>query len=244
MMGFFHQICLLDSGKVAPMSNTRLVDFLLPSAMLIAAIFLPAAKAAAAAQAAFADEEARATLRQAVVFHRQARDIAFRFEAEIYNADLDKRDKYRGRLLLKDSSRFRLEIPGGTYVSDGKSFWEYHAKNNQAVVRAAADMAGQPLPGEVLLRFLDSEPLSVARVKAGGKEVLELRLDPARAMKNLDSLSVQLDRKDHSLRRIASRDVTGNESVYTLLSVKRNAGIKDKEFAFVAPKGVEVVDMR
>lgn len=227
------------------MSSIRIADFLLPRAMLFAMLSLPAATAAAeAATAATVEEEARATLRQAVVFHRQARDIAFKFEAEVYNADLDKRDSYRGRLLLKDSTRFRLEIPGGTYVSDGKAFWEYHPKNNQAVVRDAAEMAGQPLPGEVLLRFLDSEPLSVARVKSGGKEVLELRLDPARAMKSLDSLSVQLDRKDHSLRRIASRDVNGNQSVYTLLSVKRNGGIKDREFAFTPPKGVEVVDMR
>lgn len=206
--------------------------------MLAAACFAPAAPAAAA------DGEARDALRKSVIFHRQARDIAFKFEAEVHHSDLDKRDTYQGRLLLKDSTRFRLEIPGATYVSDGETFWVYHQKNEQVVVRAASEMAGQPLPGEVLLRFLDSEPLSVARVKAGGKEILELRLDPSRAMKNLDSLSVQLDRKDHSLRRIASRDVNGNESVYTLLSVKRNGGIKDREFVFTPPKGVEVVDMR
>jgi chaperone LolA len=222
------------------MSSPRIAALLFPLATLLLASFQSAAPAAAPA----ADEEARDALRRAIVFHRQAEDIAFRFEAEVYTADLDKRDTYRGRLLLKDSTRFRLEIPGGTYVSDGKSYWEYHPKNKQVVVRDAAEMAGQPLPGEVLLRFLDSEPLSVKRVKSGGKEVLELRLDPARAMKNLDSLAVQLDRRDHSLRRIASRDVNGNESVYTLLSVKRNGGIKDREFAFSPPKGTETVDMR
>lgn len=190
------------------------------------------------------DEEAHAALRKAVVFHRQAKDISFRFRAEVYNADLDKSDKYEGRLLLKDSTRFRLEIPGGLYVSDGRAFWEYHAKNKQVVVRAADDIKDQPLPGDVILRFLDSDPISVARVKSEGREYLDLRLDPARAMKNLDSLSVLLDRRDYSVRSISSRDVSGNLARYTLLSVKRNGGIKDKEFLFSPPKGVEIVDMR
>ena len=208
-----------------------------PPAAPIAAPAKPAAKPAV-------DEEARTALRKAVAFHRQAKDISFKFRAEVYNADLDKSEKYDGRLLLKDSTRFRLEIPGGSYVSDGKDFWEYHAKNKQVVIRAAQDLKDQPLPGDVLLRFLDSDPISVARTRSEGKEYLELRLDPARAMKNLDSLSVLLDRKDYSVRSISSRDVSGNESKYTLLSVKRNAGIKDKEFGFSPPKGTEIVDMR
>jgi outer membrane lipoprotein-sorting protein len=188
--------------------------------------------------------QAAEAMRKAIAFHRGAKDLSIRFKAEVYNADLDRSDAYEGRLLLKDSTRFRLEIPGATYVSDGRSFWEYHAKNKQAVVRSAADLEDRPLPGDVLLRFLDSEPRSVSRAQEGGKTYLELELDPSRAMKNLDSLAVRLDRKDHSVRRIASRDASGNEAVYTLVSVKRNGGLKDKEFAFDPPKGVETVDMR
>lgn len=188
--------------------------------------------------------EARAALAKAVAFHREAKDLALKFQAKVYNAALDKEDEYEGRLLLKGADKFRLEIPGGTYVSDGQTFWEYHAQNKQAVRKQASDMEGRPLPGDVLLRFLDSDPLSLAPAKDGGKEYLEMRLDPSRAMKNLDSLAVQLDKKDHSLHRVTSRDVSGNEARYTVVSIKRNGGIKDKEFAFVAPQGTEIVDMR
>jgi outer membrane lipoprotein-sorting protein len=185
-----------------------------------------------------------AALRKAVTFHREAKDLSLKFDASVYNAALDKQDEYQGRLLLKGASKFRLEIPGGTYVSDGVTFWEYHAQNHQVVVKAAKDMEDKPLPGDVLLRFLDSDPLSLAKAKDGGKEFLELRLDPARAMKNLDSLAVLLDKSDYSVHRISSRDVSGNEAKYTVTSVKRNKGLKDKEFAFALPKGAEVVDMR
>lgn len=188
--------------------------------------------------------EAGEAMRKAIAFHRGAKDLSIRFKAEVYNAALDRSDAYEGRLLLKDSTRFRLEIPGAAYVSDGRDFWEYHAKNKQAVVRPAADLEDRPLPGDVLLRFLDSAPRSASRGGEGGGTYLELELDPSRAMKNLDSLSVRLDPKDHSVRRIASRDASGNEAVYTLLSVKRNTGLKDKEFAYDPPKGAEVVDMR
>ena len=197
-----------------------------------------------AAEPMRAEGAAGAALRKAVTFHREAKDLSLKFNASVYNAALDKQDEYQGRLLLKGAAKFRLEIPGGTYVSDGITFWEYHAQNHQVVVKAAKDMEDKPLPGDVLLRFLDSDPLSLAKAKDDGKEYLEMRLDPARAMKNLDSLAVLLDQADYSVHRISSRDVSGNEAKYTVTSIKRNGGLKDKEFAFALPKGAEVVDMR
>ena len=188
--------------------------------------------------------DARAALRKAVAFHREAKDLTLKFQASVYNAALDKQDEYQGKLLLKGTEKFRLEIPGGTYVSDGATYWEYHAQNRQVIVKGAKDMEDKPLPGDVLLRFLDSDPLSLGKAQDGGKEYLEMNLDPSRAMKNLDSLAVMLDRKNHSLHRVTSRDVSGNEARYTVTSIKRNAGIKDREFTFVPPEDAEVVDMR
>lgn len=205
----------------------------------------PAASAAAQAPASPAPpKEAAEALRKAIAYHREAQDLALKFSASVYNAALDKRDGYAGRLLLKGGDKFRLEIPGGTYVSDGKSYWEYHAKTKQAIRRDAADREGSPSPGEVLLRFLDSDPLSAAPVRGDGKEWIGLRLDPARAMKNLDSLAVLLDKTTYALHQVSSRDVSGNEAIYTVLSVKRNSGLRDGEFAYAPPKGAEVVDMR
>ncbi len=208
---------------------------------LVAGIF---ALHAAAADAPAPANEARAALAKAIAFHREAKDLSLKFAAKVYTSALDKVDAYAGKLLLKGTDRFRLEIPGGTYVSDGQSYWEYHPQNKQVIWKRAKDMQGQALPGEVLLRFLDSDPISVANAKEGRKDYLEMRLDPSRAMKNLDSLAVLLDKSDYSVHRISSRDVSGNEAVYTVSSVKRNAGIKDKEFVYSPPKGAEVVDMR
>lgn len=193
---------------------------------------------------ASAASEAGEALRKSIAYHREAKDLALKFQASVYNAALDKQDRYQGKLLLKGAARFRLEIPGGVYVCDGESYWEYHAQNHQVILKTAKDMEDKPLPGEVLLRFLDSEPLSIGQAVDGGKEFLRLSLDPSRAMKNLDSLTVLLDKRDYSVHRISSRDVAGNEAEYTVASIKRNGGLKDKEFAFSVPKGVDVVDMR
>jgi chaperone LolA len=203
-----------------------------------------ASGAAPAAREAAPPKEAAEALRKSIAYHREARDLALKFSASVYNAALDNRDEYAGRLLLKGADKFRLEIPGGVYVSDGKTYWEYHAKTGQAIRRDAADREGAPSPGEVLLRFLESDPLSAAPVRDHGKEWIGLRLDPARAMKNLDSLAVLLDKSTYALHQVSSRDVSGNEARYTVVSVKRNSGLRDREFAFEPPKGVEVVDMR
>jgi chaperone LolA len=203
-----------------------------------------AAAEAPAAAAPKASPEAIAALRKAIAFHREAKDLSLKFTASVYNAALDKRDEYQGRLLLKGEDKFRLEIPGGTYVSDGKTYWEYHPQTHQALRRDAAGREGDVAPGAVLLRFLDSDPLSAATVREDGKEWIELRLDPSRALKNLDSLAVLLDKETFALHRVSSRDVSGDEARYTVVSIRRNAGVKDGEFAFVPPKGAEVVDMR
>jgi len=187
---------------------------------------------------------AKAALRKAIAFHREAQDLSLKFSAQVYNAALDKHDAYQGRLLLKGADKFRLEIPGGTFVSDGTTYWEYHPQTRQAIRKAAADGEGAIAPGAVLLRFLDSDPLSAATVREEGKDWIELHLDPSRAMKNLDSLTVLLDKESCALHRISSRDVSGDEARYTVVSIKRNGGLKDKEFAFAPPKGAEVVDMR
>lgn len=189
-------------------------------------------------------KEAVDALRKSIAYHREARDLALKFSASVYNAALETRDEYNGKLWLKGADMFRLEIPGGVYVSDGKTYWEYHAKTKQAIRRNASDREGAPSPGEVLLRFLDSDPLSTSPARADGKEWIGLTLDPARAMKNLDSLAVLLDKSTYALHQVSSRDVSGNEARYTVVSVKRNSGLRDSEFAFEPPKGVEVVDMR
>ncbi|GEM_PF-1921122 len=238
-------ICAAEpAGAKAPAAKATVAPATIPAKAPVA----PAAEAAQAKPQAAPETveltQARAALRKAVAFHREAKDLTLKFKASVYNAALDKQDEYQGKLQLKGADRFRLEIPGGTYVSDGATYWEYHAQNHQVIIKGAKDMEDKPLPGDVLLRFLDSDPLSLAKAKDDGKEYLEMRLDPSRAMKNLDSLAVLLDKGDYSVHRISSRDVSGNEARYTVTSVKRNGGLKDREFTFAAPKGAEVVDMR
>lgn len=188
--------------------------------------------------------EAKTALAKAIAFQREAKDFSLQFSAKVYNSSLDKNEEYVGKLWIKDSLYFRLEIPGGTYVSNGKDYWEYHSQNHQVVIRNAKDLEDKPLPGEVLLRFLDSDPLSLKTSRIGGKEYWELELDPTRAMKNLDSLAVFLDKKNYSLQMVASRDVSGNEANYKVVSIKRNRRLKTSEFIFLPPKGCDIVDMR
>ncbi len=199
---------------------------------------------APAPQVSSSATEAQIALRKAIAFQRESKDLAINFSASVYNQTLDKKENYSGKLLLKDSTKFRLEIPGGTYVSDGVHYWEYHVQNHQVILRKASDVKDQPLPADVLLRFLDSKPMSLIKTSLHGKAYLEMRLDPSLAMKNLDSLVVMLDEENFSLYRVSSRDVSGNEAQYTVTGLRKNRGIKDREFVFVSPKGSELVDMR
>ncbi len=187
--------------------------------------------------------EAHALLHKAIVFYREAEDIQINFKAEVYTEATEKTDHFKGHLWLKDSVKFRLEMPALQCVSDGKTFWQYQPANKQVQIKKAQDIDGAALPGQVLFRFLDAEPLSVESVLEQGKSLLKLKLDPSKALKNTKSLMVFM-RDDGSVEKIISEDLSENRSTYTLTSVKRNTGIKESIFSFTSPEGAEVVDMR
>ncbi|MBW8889440.1 MAG: outer membrane lipoprotein carrier protein LolA, partial [Fibrobacteres bacterium] len=131
--GLLPAIAILIAIGMAASARTALAGDA-PAAPPVAAG--PAATAAPADSSAF--KEAKAALRKAIAFHREAQDLSLKFTAQVYNAALDKHDAYQGRFLLKGADKFRLEIPGGTFVSDGTTYWEYHAQTKQAIRKAAA----------------------------------------------------------------------------------------------------------
>lgn len=180
--------------------------------------------------------------------------LEMRFGVTAYLPESDEAQRYEGKLKTSDSSRFRLELPMGTYVSDGVTFWEYHASTRQVIVKSAQALAGKALPARMLLDFLEAPALACdtlrgpeARNLAGSgksKAVVRIALQPTENTGELDSLQVTIDLKSRKWLGVQTVDVQGGRTLYALHQLKPGKRAAEGAFQFVPPAQAEVVDMR
>jgi outer membrane lipoprotein-sorting protein len=68
-----------------------------------------------------------------------------------------------------------------------------------------------------------------------------LKLTPRRSEPEYEYLVVTLDPASLQIRALATRDRQGGDSTLSFSNLKENTGISDKEFAFLIPRGVDVI---
>jgi outer membrane lipoprotein-sorting protein len=68
-----------------------------------------------------------------------------------------------------------------------------------------------------------------------------LKLTPKRPEREYDWLTLVVDRATLQLRMLATSDSQGGLSTFAFTDLRENAGIPDKEFVFVMPRGVDVI---
>lgn len=174
----------------------------------------------------------------------QANRLEVHFTTTIETADGGSQPGYDGQLFTADSNVFRLNIPAGTYVSDGKTYWEYHPSTKQVIVKPAQTLAGKALPARMLLDYLSAEPLSCDTLKQGKASLVRIGLRPSESSANLDSLDIRISLKSRQWQSVGTVDVNGMRTTYTLKKCRAIASLPTSHFVFNPPKGVEIVDMR
>jgi outer membrane lipoprotein-sorting protein len=91
--------------------------------------------------------DAQALMHAVAEKERKNQGQYLRFKASITGPDGDAAPGYEGKLWMGKEGQFRLEYPGGTLVSDGATFSEYHPKNQQVILRHAGEPGNRLLPG-------------------------------------------------------------------------------------------------
>ena len=84
----------------------------------------------------------------------------------------------------------------------------------------------------------------LAREKFRGQTVVVLKLTPKDDKSSMKSLKLWIDEEEWLLRKAEIVDVNNNVRIYTVLDIRLDTTLSDSTFAFVAPPGVEVVDLR
>lgn len=163
------------------------------------------------------------------------------FEQSLYNADSDLLENDVGKLLLKRPGKFiwRYAGEGGQeFISDGKSLWMFDKELDQVTVNPLNDRVG----GTPLVLLMGGVPLEdqftvTTLGESDGVDWVELV--PKDNSTDFESLFIGLDKS--GLAAMELRDNLGQATQIQFTNFKPGVALDDKQFDFVAPKGVDVI---
>jgi outer membrane lipoprotein carrier protein len=178
-------------------------------------------------------------------------DLRADFTQSAFNKSLNQTIPAAGTVYLKKGGKLRWEYREPTaqeIVSDGKTLWVFTPAlaqvNTGPAPEALAGPAGSFLAGLGKLReHFDVRFLNPAQPKDGDGN-FALDLTPKQPLPTLSRLVIAVDPREFLVRRAVVYDQFENTVTMKFAKVTANAGLPDKIFTFVAPKGVATVPLR
>ena len=146
--------------------------------------------------------------------------------------------KTAGHVWLQKPSQFRWQVQKPSkqlYVSNGKQIWDYEANLMQVIVRPVDKMLSQtPL---LLLSGQVKNLQQLFIIKSLGSDTYQLT--PKKQGDLIKSITLKF--KGNALLQLSFENVTGQLSIIRFHDVRINQSINSNQFAFTAPKGVDVI---
>ncbi len=229
-----------DSGQGVPVSNKHRFAYgwrlLLLSCLLIAACF-PLFSGQESASQAVAGLQKRYTAVNTVKADFQ----------QVYRAPGVEQIE-SGVFWMKKPGLMRWEYRDPEpklFIADGHNTYLYQPEDRQVMVSSfsASEMHSTPLQfllgqGNIAANF-DVSLETETKPKMQGSIMLHLR--PRTPEPDYSHLVLELDAKTCDVKRIIIHEPTGNTSEFLLTNLETNVKVKDSQFRFQIPKGVEVI---
>jgi outer membrane lipoprotein carrier protein len=207
--------------------------------LTLAASFAVAAQAASP-QAAVPLPDAEALLTRFDARSRTVRDFTAKFTQTYRSGALGRAIVETGTVRVKRPSRMLFEYATPDrklFIADGDRYYFYVPRDKQVMVQ---DQRGDR---RATARIL-AEGRLLEHFKCAGEEKdtlgRKLILTPIEKDPNVARISVILD-GDLRLLALEIKDAEGSTSRLVFDGFKENVGLKDSEFHFEIPKGVEVI---
>jgi outer membrane lipoprotein carrier protein len=153
----------------------------------------------------------------------------------------------RGHLLVKKPGKMLWEYTSPekkTFVSDGHKVYSYIPQDKQVLLSTVPPDAETTSPALFLTGKGDiTRDFSVTfdKVAEAPAGAIALRLTPKKREPDYDALTLVLQPGTLTLSMLITVDAQGGRSVFTFTNLKENVGLKDNQFVFKVPKGVDVI---
>lgn len=166
------------------------------------------------------------------------------FKLQVFYAESPDIVSQQGSLLVADGDRFKLDIAGIKFYSDGKSLWQYNVEQKQVLIKDVEDLSSSLHPSELLFKYLNCKAKKIGEGDFSGKKLWVLTLNPAKYAGQFTKMEVWLSKQDFSPVRLFTVDPAGNASWYNIVNLKVVKKVSDDDFRYKTVKGVDEIDMR
>jgi len=164
------------------------------------------------------------------------------FDLKIFWKVREKNEKKSGVLRIMPGDKFRLKLGSWIWVCDGHTYWQYNVKTKQVIIKNLLDIDLSMHPTQMMKTYLSYD---FTVTSSDAKEaVLTWKAAEEEKKKGYSAITIWVDKKKSTIKKLLAVDSKGNESTYTFVKTKTGVQFPEETFAFTVPKGVEVVDTR
>ena len=166
------------------------------------------------------------------------------FRLQLFYADSPDIVSQQGKLLVAEGDKFKLELAGIRFYSDGENMWQHNVEQKQVLIKLVEDLSNALHPSELLFKYLNCKALSVSEGEFANQKLWVLKLDPSKYKGQFTQMEVWLSQKDYSPVRLFTVDPSGNSSWYNIVNLKVMKNVSVDDFRYKALPGVDEIDMR
>lgn len=166
------------------------------------------------------------------------------FQVQVFYADSPDINSSKGTLTVAEGDKFKLDMMGIRFYSDGESLWQWNVDQKQVLIKAVEDLSSTLHPSELLFKYLNCKATSISEGTYNNKKLWVLKLDPSKYAGQFKQMEVWLNPKDFSPARLFTVDPEGNSSWYNIINLQVVKNISTIDFRYKSVKDVDEIDMR
>ena len=166
------------------------------------------------------------------------------FKLQLFYADSPDIVSQQGKLVVAEGDKFKLDLAGIKFYSDGESMWQHNIEQKPVLIKAVEDLSSAFHPSELLFKYLNCKARELKEAEYNKQKLWVLKLDPSKYAGQFDQMEVWLSQKDFSPVRLFTVDPSGNSSWYNIMNLKVVKQVSPDDFKFKSVKGVDEIDMR
>lgn len=177
--------------------------------------------------------------------YRSLIDLTLDFTKITRSEIFETESKSSGKMLLKNPDKFKIQTKEETIACDGKFVWTYSVENQQVVKNLLKRSESMFKPNQYLSNFrTDYVPHLEGEEKVAQIQCFRLVLSPKKDEDVfIKKMTVWVDKQSLLAKKLEYKD--SNDNLITLIfsHIKTDRKIKDSEFVFQTPPGVEELDL-
>jgi len=176
--------------------------------------------------------------------YRSFKSLSMDFIKTIRSEIFETENRIKGKMILKNPNKFKIQTKEETIVCDGEFIWTYSVENQQVIKNLVDRSENLFKPNQYLSNFRSEYvPQLEGEEKVNQTKCFKLLLSPKKDDVFIKRMTIWVDKKDLLAKKLEYKDSNDNEVTLIFQRIKANRKIKDSEFIFQTPPGVEELDL-